>query len=413
MRRNSIILILCIAVMVALAGMAEDTSLPERFVRCTFTPIPKEYRVLATFDALAVGKDGLVYMGTSTYGTPALLLCYNPSSRSIMPMCDVSSPCFENAVPDLVHSGKIHTPLRIASDGKIYFGSHLADDRCMTGENPHRYGGGHFMRYDPATGKAEDLGVAHWPESVMRVELDEKRGLLYSMTWPDGHFIVKDLKTGAITNKGKAAHSGYAMPLLMSDGRTYWTSRPGHLCRYDPDDDTIREVCDIPAFPNGKQPNVWSQFFDIQKTTADRSEIWGVMVNNADDRFLFRFRCPARRDGKCTWDYIEPLPKDIGGTVVFAPDGGIYLYTYLSKRLSYFDRETNKFYDLGIPRDDQRHTSLVIYTAVFASDGTLYLGGVMDIPEEKVKETGYAKGVLGFYRILPEDLTAAIKEVRK
>ena len=72
---------------------AQEQPAPQRFVRCSFTPIPKQYRAVSTFDALAVGKDGRVYMGSSNYGSPALLLHYDPKDQSVVAVCDVSSPC--------------------------------------------------------------------------------------------------------------------------------------------------------------------------------------------------------------------------------------------------------------------------------------------------------------------------------
>ncbi len=422
MRRPMLSLMLCLVTLWARAGGAADASSTQRFIRCTFTPVPKQYRAVSTFDALAVARDGCVYMGTSTYGSPAQLLRYDPSNGSVVAVCDVSTPCRENADKGLVQTGKIHTPLRLASDGKIYFGSHLGDHRCMTGENPHRYGGGHFMCYDPATGRAEDLGVAHWPESVMRVELDETHNLLYGMTYPDGHFIIKNLKTGEITDKGKAAHSGYAMPLVLKDGRAYWTSRQGHIGRYDPDKDTIEEASEIPVLPSGKPSAVWSQFTGMQRPTTDRAEIWGVLQEDAGKkkgdpppaRFLFRFRCPAWTHGRCSFEYVAPIPQNAGGSVVIAPDGEIYMYVWnLDPRLSYFDRKTKRTYDLGVPRDDQGRVARIAWTGTFAADGTLYIGGVMDIPEERFTGSGYGYGTLGFYRILPADLAAAVKEARQ
>jgi hypothetical protein len=394
---------------------AQEQPAPQRFVRCSFTPIPKQYRAVSTFDALAVGKDGRVYMGSSNYGSPALLLRYDPKDQSVVAVCDVSSPCGEQSDQPVVPSGKIHSPLCVSSTGKIYFGSHLGDDRCMTGENPHRYGGGHFLCFDPASGRAEDLGVAHWPESVMRVELDEPRGLLYGMTYPGGHLIVKNLATGEISDQGMAAHSGYAMPLLLRDRMVYFLSRPNRVCRYDPDQDVLQEVLQIPLLPSGQgQANDWAQFSSMSCVSADRREVWGTMRGEeGTDRFLYRFRCPHKPGANGTFRYMARVPAE-ASNVLMAPDSQIYLYRWnLEPRLFCFDRKRKETVDLGPPRDARGRIAVIVWTGTFARDGTLYLGGVLDVPEERFTGSGYGYGALGFFQISSQDLAAAVKEVRQ
>jgi len=397
-----------------IGAAAPEEKPPERFVRCSFAPIPKKHRSVSTFDALAIGKDGVVYMGTSNYGSPALLVRYDPKDGSVAPVCDVSSTIGEDP-QHIVPSGKVHSPLCVSSTGMIYFGSHLGDDRCMTGESPHPYGGGHFMCYDPATGRAEDLGVAYWPESVMRVELDEQRALLYGMTYPGGHLIVKDLTSGMIADKGQAAHSGYAMPMVFADRMVYFFGRPGRVCRYDPDADVLKEVIELPPLPNGERAAVgWEAYTSMSGVAPDRSALWGtVSARESGQRFLYRFRCPETPDGDYTFEYVASLPPE-ASIAVPAPNGEIYLFQWnLKPRLFYFDQRTKETLDLGALRDAQGRVGVAVWTSTFANDGTLYLGGLMDVPEERFDGSGYGYGALGFFSIRPEDLKAAVEEARK
>jgi len=289
---RTIVLGLLIAI-VGHAFCAEEALQEEPVIACRFTPMPREYRVVSSFDALAVGLDGNVYMGTSTYGSPGSLLRYDPRTHEIVRVSDVSTPCGED-LGSVVPSGKIHTPITVAEDGKLYYGSHLGDHRCMTGESPHPYGGGHFFCYDPATGVTTDLGVPAWPESVMRCDLDEPRGRLYGMTYPSAHLITKDLKTGQLADLGKVAHSGYAMPKSMADGKVYFLDGRGNVVRYDPDTGEIVEHMTVPPLPSGK-PTV-ARHVHMRGITRGRREIWDTM--------------PADENGtdlSALWDGFGPL----------------------------------------------------------------------------------------------------------
>lgn len=167
--------VLCgLLLLASAAPAAAEPSATGRVLRCSFRAVPPRYRAVAVFDSLAIGRDGSLYLGSSTYGNPANLIRYNRSNDQVTAVCDVSLAIGENP-EQIIPSGKIHSQLQVASDGKIYFGSHLGCDRAMTGEHPSPYGGGHFLCYDPATGACRDLGRAYHNDSVMRVELDEPR----------------------------------------------------------------------------------------------------------------------------------------------------------------------------------------------------------------------------------------------
>ncbi len=390
---------------------AAEPAATTRVVRCTFAPVPKEYRAVAVFDALSIGKDGSVYLGTSNYGTPALLMRYTPADGKVVAVCDVSTASGEN--PDtIIPSGKIHSQLPVASDGKVYFGSHLGDDRCMTGEHPAPYGGGHFLVYDPATGMTEDLGQAFYSDSAMRVELDEARHKLYGVTYPSGHLIVKDLAGGAITDKGQASHHGYAMPLLFADGRAYFFSRPGHIARYDPDADRIEEVLKVPPAPNGgKIEDDWFYYTSmIRGRSADLREVVGSL-KAGKARYLYRFCLSSWRKDACGFDWLSEVPLDASG-LVRAPDNSIYLYAWNSNRIYYYDARKKQTLLLGIPRDAAGYSARIFWPAVFAPDGTLYIGGVLDTPNDRFKSSGYGYGALGFFRITPQALQDALRVAR-
>ncbi len=408
MARHPQAILLLVAALAAQLRAATPES--NRTVRCTFAAIPPRHRAVAVFDALNVGCDGAVYFGTSNYGTPAKLVRYDPPSGAVEVVCDVSETMGED-LEQSIPSGKIHTLLPVASDGTIYFGTHLGDDRCMSGEHPSLYGGGHFMSYNPATRQCRDLGRASGQESVMRVELDEPRQRLYAITYPGGRLIVKDLVSGAITDKGQASHHGYAMPYLFADGRAYFFSRPGKIARYDPDTDAIEEVLTLPDTPNKAPLDANSLFSSMLRgLDADRTSAVGA-IKAGKQSFLYRFTVPRKRKGACGFRWLGEVPHEASSTLL-APNGDILAYAWRSCRIHYFETASGKVHYLGVPRDAEGRAATLLFPAVFAPDGTLYFGGALDTTTDRFKQSGYGLGALGFIRIAPEALQQALNEAR-
>ena len=406
-RNHPVLLLLAAGLAAQLRAATPETN---RAVRCTFAAIPPRHRAVAVFDALNVGRDGAVYFGTSNYGTPAKLVRYDPTSGAVEVVCDVSETMGED-LGQSIPSGKIHTLLPVASDGTIYFGTHLGDDRCMSGEHPSLYGGGHFMSYNPATRQCRDLGRASGQESVMRVELDEPRQRLYGITYPGGRLIVKDLVSGAITDKGQASHHGYAMPYLFADGRAYFFSRPGKIARYDPDTDAIEEVLTLPEAPN-QAPIDANSLYSSMLRGLDAGRLSAVgAIKAGKQSFLYRFTVPPDRKGACGFRWLGEVPQEASSTLL-APNGDILAYAWRSCRIHYFETASGAVHCLGVPRDAEGRAATLIFPAVFAPDGTLYFGGALDTTTDRFKQSGYGLGALGFIRIAPEALQHALNEAK-
>src|SRR5436190_17999588 len=101
---------------------------------------------------------------------------------------------------------KLHTRNFVGPSGKIYVGSKQGYPSAKekdSGKIP-TYRGGYVMTYDPATGKAANLGMplalgdkrqppgAKEGEGVIDVVADERRGLVYVITCEHQHWMLLD-----------------------------------------------------------------------------------------------------------------------------------------------------------------------------------------------------------------------------
>ena len=55
------------------------------------------------------------------------------------------------------------------------------------------YPGGHFLAYDIATGKFENLAIAPRHEGIITFAMDTRRKRLFGLTWPTGRLIRYDV----------------------------------------------------------------------------------------------------------------------------------------------------------------------------------------------------------------------------
>lgn len=71
--------------------------------------------------------------------------------------------------------------------------------------------------------------------------LDAPRGRLYFRSEPKNHFLVYDLKSGAVQDRG---HVGAAGRYMASDstGAVFFTGRGNTLCRFHPDNGYVEEL---------------------------------------------------------------------------------------------------------------------------------------------------------------------------
>ncbi|MBI4909435.1 MAG: hypothetical protein HY820_37805 [Acidobacteria bacterium] len=168
------------------------------------------------YNAVTTASDGKIYYVLCSHGidTGARMFSLDPATGSIKQLGDLTEAVGEKgrkAVPQ----GKSHVSF-FEHKGKLYFATHLGyyrheGSKEIVGDPPpgyQPYPGGHFVSYDLATGKFEDLALAPDREGIITMEMDKRLGKLYGITWPSGLFLSYDLATRKLQNHGFTAGKG-------------------------------------------------------------------------------------------------------------------------------------------------------------------------------------------------------------
>jgi hypothetical protein len=215
-----------------------------------------------TYNGMGTASDGRIFyvLSSEKYDIGAQMYCYDPASDKIEHVGDVTEACGEKGAKTIVQ-GKSHVPFQ-ERDGKLYFATHVGwysiiDGMEKIGIPPQGwkpYPGGHFLAYDMATKKFEDLATAPRGEGILTMTMDVKRGRLYGLTWPAGRFLRYDLAKkelkdlGPVSRQGENGKGEQYRTLCRSfvvdphDGSVYYTVGDGEIFRYQYDKDAIEVV---------------------------------------------------------------------------------------------------------------------------------------------------------------------------
>jgi len=144
--------------------------------------------------------------------------------------------------PDKYSPGKIHAPLVEADDGGIYVFGYRGSERQTGAETGYR--GDWLLRYRPATGRAEDLGVPLPMSSMPVLEYCPALGCLYglsvpglAMPQPRTQFFRYDLRSERVVFTCEVQAQGPRAIIVSPEGRVYFggsSSEEPFVMRYDP-----------------------------------------------------------------------------------------------------------------------------------------------------------------------------------
>jgi len=317
-----------------------------------------------SYNGMGTGSDGKIYyaLSSESYEVGAQMFCYDPVADKIEHLGDITEACGEKDSRTIVQ-GKVHVNF-VERDGKLYFATHvgyysIVDGMEKIGIPPQGYKpypGGHFLAFDMAARKFEDLAKVPHGEGILSMTMDTRRGRLYGLTWPTGYFIrydlaAKELKDlGPISRQGENGKGENYRTLCRSlvvdpgDGSCYFTTGDGDILRYRYDRDSIEVV---------EGDDMRKDYFGLYDPTSPghmaynwRQTIWyepekvvyGVHGNSG---YLFRFdprtpqvevldrmtSLPSRRSGmfdQFSYGYLGFALGPDGRTIHYLTGGPVY-----------------------------------------------------------------------------------------
>jgi len=215
-----------------------------------------------TFNGMSFASDGKIYyvLCSDSIDTGAQMYSYNPATDQIRHIGDLTEASGEKGLK-AIPQGKSHVNF-VESNGKLYFATHVGyytirGGRETMGVPPpgyKPYPGGHFLAYDMASGKFENLAAAPAEQGIISMNMDTKRGRLYGLTWPSGYFLRYDLAGASLKNLGATSQKGEAgsgptyrvlcrsLAVDPEDGSVYLTTSDGDILRYRYDRDAIETI---------------------------------------------------------------------------------------------------------------------------------------------------------------------------
>ncbi|MFP4283787.1 MAG: hypothetical protein ACLFU2_14290 [Opitutales bacterium] len=205
----------------------------------------------SNYHSLTAASDGNLYftIGTHHADESARIYRFEPGREEITELARINDVLGQDPAAVYPH-GKIHTPL-IEHEGSLYFATHtsLYDGSLpdlVPEDDREPYPGGHFMRYDLASGHFESLARLPLPsEGIITLALDPVRGRLLGLTWPSGLLFALDLESrrllhyGAVQGRGEWGQLGNDWDFICRrlgvdpTGRIYGSTNDGRLWSFE------------------------------------------------------------------------------------------------------------------------------------------------------------------------------------
>jgi hypothetical protein len=350
-----------------------------------------------TYNGMGTASDGRIYyvLSSQPHDVAGQMYRFDPTTKTIAHLGDLTEACGEKGMK-AVAQGKSHCNF-VECRGKLYFATHtgfyaIIDDMEKMGPPPDGwkpYQGGHFLAYDMAAGKFENLALAPGGEGILTMNMDPVRGRLYGLTWPTGNFIAYDLATKKLKNLGPTSLDGEngrdaryrtvcrSLAVNPTDGSVYCSTGDGAILRYDYDRQTIKKLegDDLkkdyfgqydPTSPGHMGYN-WRQV----AWQSQEKAFYGVHGNSG---YLFRFDPTAVR--------VEVLDR---------------LTSLPSKRSGMFDQFSYGYLGFTLGPDGR--------TLYYLTGGPIYVGGRRVTGKESTSK-GEAKGLEDLHLITYDIPTA-------
>lgn len=209
-----------------------------------------------TYNAMSVASDGCLYyvLSSDQIDVGGQMFRFDPLKDEIKFLGDLSVICGE-AGQKSIAQGKSHV-LFYEFQNRLYFSTHVGYYQLIDGMDrlPEQapdgfdlYPGGHILSYDLEEESFADLAMIPNGEGVVTMVMDTKRGNIFGITWPTGHFFCyqvnekKLMLLEKISGNGEAGTPGtdfrsLCRSLVVDDdtGFCYYTTIEGDIFYMNP-----------------------------------------------------------------------------------------------------------------------------------------------------------------------------------
>jgi hypothetical protein len=215
-----------------------------------------------TYNGISCASDGRIYyvLSSEKPDVAGRMFCYEPGSATVQSLGDLNEAAGEKD-HNSIAQGKSHVSF-VEWQGKLFFATHIGYYSIIDGmEKPgippagmKPYPGGHFLSYDMATRRFENIAVAPRHEGIITFNVDPRRGRLYGLSWPTGHLLRYDLAKHEMKDVGAVSEQGEdgkgptfrticrSMSINPADGSVYFSTSDGRIHRYLYETDSVEPV---------------------------------------------------------------------------------------------------------------------------------------------------------------------------
>ena len=190
-----------------------------------------------------------VYVGVTNHRDRVGLFEYDAATESMR---------LVGFIPEMAHlrpwqwQGKVHSQIVESPDGKMYFTTDGGETRMLyTMNHETGYHGGFYMRYDPASGRLDQIGTGPLYESVKDIMISRTTGQILGATFPQVKLLLYDPNKNDLRDLGRLG-GAHVPRVLFGDryGNLYYVDWRQRLVKYEPATDSLVFAAEpLPAFP--------------------------------------------------------------------------------------------------------------------------------------------------------------------
>ncbi|NUQ65046.1 MAG: hypothetical protein HUU20_21490 [Pirellulales bacterium] len=314
-------------------------------------------------------SDDRVYLGITSFDSAAIFKAYD---RKLDRFIDLGYGRMADRF-----DAKFHRSLVMHSDGCLYAAPALLHCPDKYAEAP----GASIVRFDPATGRLDKLGIVIPHVYIQALALDRRRDRLYCQCFAPEYLASFDLRTGesktlALLGSGYGGMAQGENLVLDDAGGLWcnwsltraWQDKPGidaaRLCRYDPQTEQVQFFAQGLPQPDGRPGFAKAEsFFNFGD---------GPIYASGANGSLYRVD-PATAKAQWLFTPTPDRPSRLS-SLVKAADGVAYGVTGRGGQceLLRVEYKTGKFAKLGSMVDPDGVAMYQCHDIVISDDGTLY-----------------------------------------